>query len=694
MVRGCFIPIRFLPALTVTVVVCLGVTSPSGFAAEKSPWLEIHSTHFTVITDAGEKKGREVALRFEQMRAVFAGLLSKEKLYQPLPVTILAFKNDKFYYQLAPLKNGQPTDVPGFFLPGEDQNFFVLNVFEEEPWRAVAHDFAHMLLNANYPPAQGWFDEGLAEYFSSVRVDNKEVEIGADPEMHASVSTDALQQPHDTHPPQSLTELLGAQVWLSMADLFTMKHETASYHEGTHNTLYYAQSWMVMHYLLHEKKLPETGVYFGLVLNQHIPVEEAIQKAYGMTPAQLEQAVKDYFRAQTVLFTALGAARQQNPNPELAANPAQVYHFPVPVGPEDSAITAKIMPEADAQALYAELEIRIPERREYGMKELQKLSEDTSARTHAPEKPSTDDSEKKIVVAPVGNEWAHRALVWDHIERGEFEQASAELGEAAAINPRDMWLRYYVSVLKYRIAEARHAEIQGLANMMQDLRGVLEWYPEFADAYDLTAVARMEGGGATAAMQAERAALQLNPREPRYVYHMAQIYIANKQWDAAKTLLERLKAGGDPQIAALAREKFDQIATERKYGIPVASGAAATKLEPQKSPFDVLEQDAAGRAKAGSTSSVPTPSVAGTPDKRPTKFLRGELVSVDCTPAPTAILTVTAGGTVLKLRAPDYKSLVLVGSDEFSCDWHDRKVAVNYKPGGAADGDLVSLEVR
>jgi len=258
-----------------------------------------------------------------------------------------------------------------------------------------------------------------------------------------------------------------------------------------------------------------------------------------------------------------------------------------------------------------------------------------------------------------------------------------------------MWLRYYVSVLKYRIAETRHAEIQGLANMMQDLRSVLEWYPEFADAYDLMAVARMEGGGATAAMQAERAAQQLNPREPRYVYHMAQIYIANKQWDAAKTLLERLKAGGDPQIAALAREKFDQIATERKYGIPVASGAGAPKLAPQKSPFDVLEQDAAERAKAESTSSAPTAiTPAGTPDKRPTKFLRGELVSVDCTPAPSAILTVASAGSVLKLRAPDYKSLVLVGSDEFSCDWHDRKVAVNYKPGGAADGDLVSLEVR
>src|SRR5579863_2450187 len=247
---GCFLPV----ACTV-LAVCL---SASG--ADQPKWLEIHSTHFTVVTDAGEKKGREVALRLEQMRTVFAGLLAKDKLYQPLPVTILAFRNDKAYYQLAPLRNGQPIDVPGFFLPGEDQDFFVLNVFEEESWRAVAHDLAHMLLNANYPPAQGWFDEGLAEYFSSVRVDDKQVEIGADPELRASVTQNTiLQTQRDTHPPRSLTELLGAQVWLSMADLFTMKHDTATFNEGTHNTLFYAQSWIVMHYLLHQKKLPETG---------------------------------------------------------------------------------------------------------------------------------------------------------------------------------------------------------------------------------------------------------------------------------------------------------------------------------------------------------------------------------------------------------------------------------------------------
>ncbi len=177
------IPISLFPAVLLGVL--LAASAP---AAEQSPWLELQSPHFTVITDAGEKKGKEVALRFEQMRAVFAMLLMKDRLNQPLPLTILAFKNDKNYYQSAPLRQGQPIAAPGFFVSGEDQNFIVLNLFEAEPWRAVAHDFAHLMLSYNYPQVPGWFDEGMAEYFSSIRMDNSQVEIGSDPELKPSTA--------------------------------------------------------------------------------------------------------------------------------------------------------------------------------------------------------------------------------------------------------------------------------------------------------------------------------------------------------------------------------------------------------------------------------------------------------------------------------------------------------------------------
>ena len=343
-------------ALILTLISCIRVG-----AASEPPWLEIHSTHFTVITDAGEKKGHEVALRFEQMRSVFATLLGKEHLHESRPLTILAFKNDKSFYQLAPLHNGQPITVPGFFLAGDDQNFIALNLFEEDSWRAVAHDLAVTMLNDNYPPAQGWFDEGLAEYFSSIRIDARQVEIGGDPELLPSVSEDLIGNAKDAHPPKSLTELLSAQVWLSIPDLFSMKHDPSAKNQGNRHVLYYAQSWIVMHYLLHNNKMEETGTYFGLVLNQHMPVEDAIQQAYGMSSAQFEKAVKDYFHQQTGLQAAVDDARQPNAAAQ-PSNSGQTDRFPLPVHEDDSTITSKAIPEADARAIYAGVQVRVPDR--------------------------------------------------------------------------------------------------------------------------------------------------------------------------------------------------------------------------------------------------------------------------------------------------------------------------------------------
>ncbi len=683
MARTRSIPISFLPAMLLSVFL-----SPSAPAAEPSPWREIHSTHYTVITDAGEKKGTEVALRFEQMRAVFALLLMKERLNEPVPLTIVAFKNDKNYYQSAPLRQGQPIGVSGFLLPGEDQIFIVLNLFEPESWRAVAHDFALLLLNYNYPAVPGWFDEGLAEYFSSIRLDDKKYEIGGDPELHSVFTQDLLQNRTEVlNPPKSLTELLGGQVWLTLPDLFTMKHDTSTFTEGTHPTLFYAQSWMVMHYLLHEKKLPETGTYFDLVENQHVPVEEAIQKAYGVTAAQFDQAVKDYFHSLTPLFVALDASKQAVSD----LDPPQVYQFPEIVGPDARTITAKVLPEKDASALTAGVRIRIPDRREAGLLELQALAaapDPTAAQLDRDKRNNQDDKKNALLVTAVGNEIAHRALAWDHLQRKEFDAAADELADAGALNPRDMWIRYYLSVLKYRVAQSKHAQIVGLPNMMQDLRAVLEWYPEFAEAFNLLAIAHLEGGGPVAAMQAERAAMRLSPRNQQYVYNLAEIHIADQKWDAARALLERLKGSVNPQVAAAARERLGQISNEQKYGISAAAAAADKKLAAQPSPFDVLEQDAAKRAAVQATPST------STADKRPAKFFQGRLVGVDCSQSPAAVLTVTSGGVVLKLRTANYNSLPLIGAESFSCDWNNRSVSVNYKPGGLSDGDLVSVEVR
>ena len=633
-------------------------------AAEPSPWLEIDSSHFIVVTDAGLNKGREVALRFEQMRAIFANLLTKERLNQSIPLTILAFSDDKLYYQLAPLRQGQPIDVPGFLLASDDQNFIVLNLSEPEPWRAVAHDFGLMLLNYNYPTAQGWFDEGLTQYFSSLRIQNRQVELGGEPSLPGRTSG-------------SFVELLNSQTWQPLTELFAAKVP------GTGQApLSTAESWIVMHYFLHEKKLPETGTYLGMVLNQHVSVEDAIKQAFGMPSAQLQQAVQEYFKTN---FTGVQAKPENSP---------AIEHFPVPISPDDSVMNFKPLSVSDARALYAGVQIRIPERRDLGLKTLQELATtpteaDKKSDAKRVTKRMGEDAEQ-LPSNAIGNAIAHRFLAWDYIQHGKFEEAFQEIGDAASLNQRDMWVRYYLCVAKYRMAATKHSDILGLANMMIDLRSVLEWYPEMANAYDLLGVARNAGGSTPAALQSERAAIALSPRDELYRYHLAQIYVASKKWDAAGALLDRLKNSTDAHVAQLASDLISQAGIERKYGIPANSAARAQpKFEAQKTPFDVLEQDAAKREAAQTATDTSLPD-----SRRVTKFVKGRLVSVDCTKAPVAILTVNSGNGVLKLRTADYRAVLLIGVDDFSCDWRDREVTVNYKLSGGSNGDLISLEVR
>ena len=292
-------------------------------SAADEHWARVSSDHFIVLTDAGERRGHEIAARFEQMRALFGELLIRKKLRMSEPIEIIAIGSDKNYALLAPLVNGQPTKAPAFFLAGEDRIFVVLNLFEPDSWRAIEHQFAHYLLNYNYPPTQPWFDEGFAEYFASLYLSPKQAELGSDPELNPTYQTDLLGNETQTSGMKSFTEILSNPVWLNWPDLFGMKNRVVNGQEGTHHTLFYAQSWILVHYLLNKGKLPQTGTYFDLVENQRVPAEQALQQAFGMTAAQLDQAVKDYFHSLKPLFDALDQSKLSQINQANGNSTAQ-----------------------------------------------------------------------------------------------------------------------------------------------------------------------------------------------------------------------------------------------------------------------------------------------------------------------------------------------------------------------------------
>jgi tetratricopeptide (TPR) repeat protein len=664
---------RFVIGIVILSLLAAGCFSPLAFAKDEPKWIEVHSPHFSVITDAGEKRGREVALRLEQMRAVFGQLILKDKLKMPVPITVIALKSDKQYGLMAPTKQSMSG---GFYVPAADRIYIVLNLFAADPWRAVAHPLAHYLLNYNYPPTQGWFDEGLAEYFGSIYI-GKEVEIGADPELlpewHENAFDDLNPMQRDPNVPQSLTQLVSSPVWLSMVDLFTMKHDGSGTREGTHNTLYYAQAWMVVHYLLNKNKMPLAGAYFDLVANQKMPVEKAMVQAFDMSPAQMEDAVKAYFKT----LSGLGIALDQSKKPIVdPVDLQQPDHFALPFGTDDMGMAVTAVKDEEARAAIADVMARIPEHRDQALHDLQQLAAD-----------------------PKDNEGAHRGLAWDDIHEKKFDAAADELEKATDLNPRDPWIWYYRSVLKYRKAQATRQEMQGLANMMQDLRALADWYPELADAYNMLGMARVEGGGINSALEAQRQAIALAPRNSEYQFNLGQIYVAGKKWDLARAVFTRLKDGSDRAAAAAAKQQLEDLETLQRYGVrpqragegEAPAGAAST---PAAATATVSPAKAASAAQDQDADAAPKPAPVKPGATGPVQFLKGKIVSSDCSKPPEATVTILSGMTTYKMHASDYKSLVMVGEDQFSCEWKNRLVSVNYRAAGKHEGELVSIEVH
>ena len=71
-------------------------------ALADQPWVEVRSQHFSLITDAGEKRGREVLTRFEQMRAAFGVIFNKASVTFPVPLQIVAFRSTKQMREFVP----------------------------------------------------------------------------------------------------------------------------------------------------------------------------------------------------------------------------------------------------------------------------------------------------------------------------------------------------------------------------------------------------------------------------------------------------------------------------------------------------------------------------------------------------------------------------------------------------------------
>src|SRR6202035_2204650 len=124
--------------------------------------------------------------------------------------------------QVAPLFNGKPTEVAGLFQGGSDRSFIMLDMSVENPWTVVFHEYAHQLMNGNLTAqVDPWFEEGFAEYFSSIEVDGKQARVGKIPDYDYQILQHGM---------------------MKVSDLLRVQQNSATYNEsGDHRTIFYAE---------------------------------------------------------------------------------------------------------------------------------------------------------------------------------------------------------------------------------------------------------------------------------------------------------------------------------------------------------------------------------------------------------------------------------------------------------------------
>ena len=594
----------------------------------EAQWVEVRSPNFSVITDAGEKRGRDVAFHFEQMKAVFGALMVKAKVNLPVPLQIMAFRNTKEIRQVAPLWHGKPTEVAGLFQAGQDR-CFIMHMSVENPWQVVFHEYAHQLTNGNITaPIDPWFEEGFAEYFSSIEVDNKQARVGKIPEMTYRI----LMQDGMMH----------------VADLFRVQHNSKAYNEsGDHRTVFYAESALVVHYLYDNQLIAKLGEYFTTVVDQKKPVEESMQQAFGMSPAQFDKALHAY----------------------LTSGRYRYYALPTPAGITSSGFTSRPVTSLDAAAVIADIHLHSIDYQEKAVAELQ-----------------------EVLKADPNHAAALRGLGYAYLEKRDFAQASEYFRRAAANDSSDPRVHYYIAMLAQNENGFRDPETA--AAMTKELETATKLDPEFADAYSMLAFAQMNSGAKDAALQSALKAVTLNPRNEIYRYNAAQICIGAGKLDDAIKILKFLAASGGPEVAARSSQSLQDV--ERFKQEMQAAGSRAVIVQSGTVPATRLAPDHPSdpQSQGETTARSEVPAEAIQANSSPVKFLKGKLAGVDCSSASAATITVISGAKTWKLHVGDKYHVIVIGADKFSCDWKDQKVAVNYREKSEGEGDLVSLEIQ
>jgi hypothetical protein len=170
-----------------------------------------------------------------------------------------------------------------------------------------------------------------------------------------------------------------------------------------------------------------------------------------------------------------------------------------------------------------------------------------------------------------------------------------------------------------------------------------------------------------------------------YKANLARYEMAAQHWEEAEKIWNALLASDNLEIQREAGNNLSEIASRKfaaQHGHPV-----------RETPAAAADASLTGTPAGPQPEAEEAPQINPPPSLQSIRFVKGKLISVDCSHQPGATINVRSGGNDLVMYTTDIRHTLLIGVDTFSCSWKDRDVSINYRLKPDGRGEIVSLEL-
>ncbi len=293
---------RLAPQIAIALVALvswLAAADPARALPRKEPWIELRTANFTLYSNAPEKTVRRVGEDLERLRDALSQLVPGLILNSPSPTYIFVFKNAESFKPYQRTHEGQTVQSGGYFLARQLANYVAIYIYAvyndqyREERLAIYHEYLHYVLRNNYASLPLWFQEGLAEYYSTFKVGKDEALIGLPIEEHVAW---LRQNPQ-----------------ISLQSLFAVNEHSRDYNEAARRGGFYAQSWALVHYLISGNSERRLQAIESLRLAQEgVPPDQIFKRAFGTDSTAVERELSKYVKSYLFATTRVPLRAEAN----------------------------------------------------------------------------------------------------------------------------------------------------------------------------------------------------------------------------------------------------------------------------------------------------------------------------------------------------------------------------------------------